>query len=302
MLHFKPRFRGNGNFGLLQLARLSEQRAGNLLARYSLIDFAERILLKTVDFIYSKYPQPLPRKEKLVNCKIISHRGEHDNRSIFENTLKAFDKVLDNGIFGIEFDMRWTKDLKPVVLHDRNTLRLYDKHIDVNETCFSDLRAAVPEIPALEEVISRYGKRLHLMVEIKQEAYPEPLRQAAILENLFSELTPEKDYHFISLSPEIFSIINFAPKSTFIPVARLNLKSMSQAALQNNYGGVAGHYLLVTNSLMRKHLDKNQKTGTGFVDSENCLFRELNRGTEWIFSNNGVKLQTLINSSLRQLS
>ena len=272
------------------------------LSRYNLMDSAERIFCRAVDFIYSKHPQPFPEKYNLINCKIISHRGEHDNRSIFENTLKAFDKVLDNSVFGIEFDIRWTKDLKPVVLHDKTTKRLYNKEIDVNEACFSDLKTSVPEIPSLEEIISRYGKKLHLMVEIKQEVYPEPLKQAGILKNLFSDLTPGKDYHFISLLPEIFSIIDFVPKSTFIPVARLNLKSMSQIALRNKYGGVAGHYLLITNSVIKKHLDKNQKIGTGFVESENCLFRELNRGTEWIFSNNAVKLQTIINSSLKQLS
>ena len=239
-------------------------------------------------------------RQNLINCKIISHRGEYDNRSIFENSLKAFDKAFENGIFGIEFDMRWTKDLKPVVLHDSNTSRLFNKDIDVNEACYSDLRTSFPEIPSLEEIISRYGRRLHLMVEIKQEVYPEPLKQTGILKKLFSDLTPGKDYHFISLVPGIFSIIDFVPKSTFIPVARLNLRSMSKIALQSNYGGVAGHYLLVTNSLIRKHMDKNQKIGTGFVDSENCLFRELNRGTEWIFSNNAAELQTIINSYLKR--
>ena len=269
-----------------------------MLTRYNLMDSAERILCRAVDFIYSKHRQPFPEKENLKNCKIISHRGEHDNLNIFENTLKAFDKVLDKGVFGIEFDMRWTKDLKPVVLHDNNTRRLYNKDIDVSKVYFYDLRRSVPEIPSLEEIISRYGNSLHLMVEIKQEVYPEPLKQAGILKKLFSDLEPEKDYHFISLLPGMFSIIDFVPKSAFIPVARLNTGRMSQTALQNSYGGIAGHYLLVTNSILRKHLEKNQKTGTGFVESENCLFRELNRGIEWIFSNNAVKLQTLINSYL----
>jgi len=279
---------------------LSKKRAGNLFSRHNLIDSAERILCRAVDVIYSKHPQPFPEKSNLMNCKIISHRGEHDNRDVFENTLKAFDKALENGIFGIEFDMRWTKDLKPVVLHDNNTRRLYNKDMDVSEACFSDLRMSIPEIPSLEEVISRYGKKLHLMVEIKQEIYTEPLNQAGILKKHFFDLIPGKDYHFISLSPETFNIIDFVPKSIFIPVARLNLRSMSQIALQSNYGGVAGHYLLATNSLIKKHLDKNQKIGTGFVDSENCLFRELNRGTEWIFSNNAAKLQTIVNSSLKR--
>jgi len=280
---------------------LSKKRAGSLFSHYNLMDSAERILCAAVDFIYSKHTQPFPERQNLINCKIISHRGEYDNRSIFENTLKAFDGVSDNGVFGIEFDIRWTKDLKPVVLHDKNTRRLYNKDIDVNEARYSDLRTSVPEIPSLEEIISRYGKRLHLMAEIKQEVSPEPLKQAGILKKLFSNLTPGKDYHFISLLPGTFNIIDFVPKSTFIPIARLNLKSMSQVALQSNYGGVAGHYLLVTNSLIRKHLGKNQKIGTGFVDSENCLFRELNRGTEWIFSNNAVQLQTIVNSSLKRV-
>lgn len=278
---------------------LSEKRSGNLFSHYNPMDSAERILCRAVDFIYSQHEQPFPEKFNLINCKIISHRGEYDNRSIFENTLKAFDEVSDKGVFGIELDIRWTKDLKPVVLHDKNTKRLFNKDIDVNEICYSDLRSSIPEIASLEEIISRYGKRMHLMVEIKEEVYPEPLKQAGILKTLFSDFTPGKDYHFISLLPEIFSIIDFVPKSTFIPIARLNLGSMSQIALQSNYGGVAGHYLLITNSLIRKHLNQNQKIGTGFVNSANCLFRELNRGTEWIFSNNAAKLQTIVNSSLK---
>jgi len=281
---------------------LSKKKAGSLFSHHSLMDSAEKIFCGAADFIYSKYPQPFPKKQNLINCKIISHRGEHDNRSVFENTLKAFDSVSEKGVFGVEFDIRWTKDLKPVVLHDKNTTRLYNKDIDVNEACYTDLKTSVPEIPSLEEIISRYGKSLHLMVEIKQEIYPEPFKQAGILKKLFSNLTPGKDYHLISLVPGMFSIINFVPESTFIPIARLNLKSMSQLALQNNYGGVAGHYMLVTNSLIRKHLDKNQKIGTGFVDSEDCLFRELNRGTEWIFSNNAAKLQIIVNTSLNRVN
>jgi glycerophosphoryl diester phosphodiesterase len=274
----------------------SEKRRRNILSGYDLTDSAERLLCGAVDFVYARHKQPLPERSDLKNCKLISHRGEYDNRIVFENTLKAFDKVSEKGVFGIEFDVRWTKDLKPVVLHDGNTARLYNKDIFVDEVCCSDLRRAVPEIPSLEEIISRYGKKLHLMVEIKEERYPDPLKQAGILKSLFSDLEPGTDYHFISLSPRIFSIIDFAPGSAFIPIARLNMGSISQTALQNNYGGIAGHYMLVTKSLIRRHLDKGQKVGTGFVDSKYSLFRELNRGIEWIFSNNASYLQTAVNS------
>jgi glycerophosphoryl diester phosphodiesterase len=259
-----------------------------------LADSTERILCKTCNRLISGYPQPLPDKKRLINCKIISHRGEHDNRNVFENTLKAFDKALENGIFGIEFDLRWTKDLIPVVFHDRNTMRLFKKNLNINETFFSDLKSSIPEIPSLAETILRYGKKLHLMVEMKQEFYPEPVYQAGVLKVLFSALEPVKDYHLISLSPGIFDIIDFVPEIAFLPVARFNAGRISEIALKNNYGGIAGHYLLISDSVFKKHTDNNQKIGTGFIDSRNSLFRELNRGAEWVFSNNAAKLQAIL--------
>ncbi len=267
-----------------------------------LFDSTERMLCKTADLLFSGYPQPLPDKKRLINCKIISHRGEHDNRYVFENTLKAFDIALENGIFGIEFDLRWTKDLKPVVFHDSNTNRLFKKNLSINEVSFSDLIASIPEIPSLAETILRYGKKLHLMVEMKEEFYPEPVYQTGVLKDLFSALEPVKDYHLISLSPGIFNIIDFVPETAFLPVARFNIGRISEIAIRNNYGGIAGHYLLISDSMFKKHTDKNQKIGTGFIGSRNSLFRELNRGAEWIFSNNAAKLQAILSHIVKNLT
>jgi glycerophosphoryl diester phosphodiesterase len=261
----------------------------------------ERILCKTADLFFSLYPRPLPDRKRLLNSKIISHRGEHDNRIIFENTLKAFDTALEKGVFGIEFDLRWTKDLKPVVFHDKNTKRLFKKSININETTFSDLKSAFPDIPSLAEIIIRYGKKLHLMMEMKEEFYPEPVYQAGILKDFFSALEPVKDYHLLSLSPGIFSIIDFVPETAFIPVARFNTGKISETALEKNYGGIAGHYLLISDSMIKKHADNNQKIGTGFIGSRNSLFRELNRGAEWIFSNDAAKLQAILSAAVKNL-
>ena len=266
------------------------------------LDWIEKIICRAADYLYSRYPQPLPDKKRLTDCRIISHRGEHDNRNVFENTLKSFDKALENGIFGIEFDLRWTKDLMPVVFHDKNTKRLFKKNLNINETSFSDLKSSVPEIPSLAEIISRYGKKIHLMVEIKQEFYPEPVYQTGVLKDLFSALEPVKDYHLISLSPGIFNIIDFVPETAFLPVARFNIGRISEIAIRNNYGGIAGHYLLISDSMFKKHTDKNQKIGTGFIGSRNSLFRELNRGAEWIFSNDAAKLQAILSHIVKNLT
>ncbi|RPH50293.1 MAG: glycerophosphodiester phosphodiesterase [Desulfobacteraceae bacterium] len=261
--------------------------------------WVEKIICRIADYLYSKYPRPFPDKVRLTDCRIISHRGEHDNKNTIENTLKAFDIALENKIFGIEFDLRWTKDLKPVVFHDRNTKRLFKKNLNINETTFSDLKSSIPQIPSLADTISRYGKKLHLMVEMKEEFYPEPVYQAGVLKDLFSALEPVKDYHLISLSPRIFDIIGFVPETAFIPVARFNTERISEIALKKNYGGIAGHYLLIPDSMFKKHTDNNQKIGTGFIGSQNSLFRELNRGAEWIFSNDAAKLQAILSHILK---
>ena len=258
----------------------------------------EERLLQVVDGFYGCLWQPIPDKELLKQCKIVSHRGEHNNKTVFENTISAFDRVEKAGVWGIEFDIRWTKDLQPVVFHDTNLQRVFKSDIAVNQVTLAELKEHCYLIPSLSELIQKYGKTLHLMVEIKEENYPDPIYQNNVLKELFDPLTPQVDFHFISLKPEMFGLINFVPSSTFLPSARLNVKRLSNLALWKNYGGVTGHYLLITDAILKKHQKQNQRIGTGYIGSENCLSRELNRGIEWIFSNNALELQNTCNSLL----
>jgi glycerophosphoryl diester phosphodiesterase len=251
----------------------------------------EKRIFQLFDFVYEKMPQPVPHIKRLKACKIISHRGEHDNKSTFENTMSAFDRVHEAGVWGIELDIRWTKDLMPVVFHDAVLNRVFGSDININRVTLTELNMHCRLIPTLSEVIQKYGKTMHLMVEIKKETYPEPAHQNNVLKDLFRGLVPQDDFHFISLRPEMFELIDFVPSSTFVPSARLNVKQLSDTAIKNNYGGIAGHYVLITDTLLKKHHMQKQGVGTGYICSRNCLLRELNRGVEWIFTNHAVKLQ-----------
>ena len=44
--------------------------------------WVESGLMKICDSIFSVLPQQIPRFEDLSKCKIISHRGQHDNLSL----------------------------------------------------------------------------------------------------------------------------------------------------------------------------------------------------------------------------
>ena len=255
----------------------------------------EKILIQCTDFVFSLLPRPSPGPDKLKACKIISHRGEHDNIAVFENTIAAFDNALEEGVWGIEFDVRWTRDLRPVVAHDPDLKRVFGDPTTIAAIEFGELRSQCPDVPLLSEVVERYGQKMHFMIEIKEEPYPDPDRQNAIFNDCFSSLQPQRDYHLMSLSPDMFDLITFVPPSTFIPVAMLNMSSFSRLALEKKYRGVAGHYLLLTSAILKQHHRKGQPVGTGYPASKNCLFREVNRGVEWIFSNNAGELMRIIN-------
>jgi glycerophosphoryl diester phosphodiesterase len=253
-----------------------------------------------LDRFYARWPQAVPDRDRLQRCKIISHRGDYDNQNVFENTIDAFDRAKDQGVWGIEFDLRWTKDLNPVAIHDADLQRVFGLTFSIRQLTLPELKSHCPSVPSLAEMIQRYGKEIHLMIEIKAEHYPDPVRQNRILEGLLSPLEPEKDYHLLTLAPEMFNLIECVPKSALLPVAHLNFMQLSKMAIAQNYGGIAGHYALLTKSRLKKHKKLKQKLATGYVNSKNCLFRELNRNVEWMFSDNAVELQKVVNRLLQE--
>lgn len=259
----------------------------------------EAHLRQVPDNFYARWPQPVPSLERLQQCRIVSHRGHYDNQRVFENTIAAFDQVKNKGVWGIEFDLRWTKDLNPVAIHDADLRRVFGLDFAIRQVTLKELKSSCPLVPSLDELIQRYGKKVHLMIEIKAEPYPDPVGQNRILAELLSSLVPEEDYHLLTLTPEMFNLIECVPRSALLPVAQFNFLRLSKIAIAQKYSGFAGHYLLLTRARLKKHRKLKQKLATGYVNSKNCLFRELNRNVEWIFSDNAVELQKVVNQLLK---
>ncbi len=259
----------------------------------------EDFLQLAADGYFAAIPRKRPDQKSLQNCRIVSHRGEHDNKTVFENTLPAFDAILKNGIWGIEFDIRWTSDLHPVVIHDADCKRVFGSPLVIAENTLAQVQAEIPHIPSLRQVIDRYARKMHLMVEIKQENFADIAVQSQILKKLFAELAPAKDYHLLALQTELFDLFDFAPNDAMLPVAELNLHAMSRTAMQNKYAGVCGQYLLTSHHIIKKHNRQQQKVGTGFTRSRFCFYRELNRNVEWIFTNHAIRLNRIRNQLLQ---
>jgi len=256
----------------------------------------EKSLIDAIDLFFKIWPRPVPDRDRLRQCKLISHRGEHDAAcGIYENTLPAFDRAVERGLWGIELDVRWTRDLQPVVSHDPDLKRVFGLDFKIAAHTRAELQACCPAVPPLAEVVARFGNKLHLMVEIKAEPYPDCRRQNDILAACFSPLAPGDDYHLISLDPDMLEKITFVSASFFMAIGTLNLPQLSDLVIHKNYGALAGHYLLVSRKVLEKHHSRGQKVATGYPRSKNCLFREISRGVDWIFSNYAGRLQGIIN-------
>ena len=260
-----------------------------------LINIIEPLFLRMMDRVFARLPQPFPPKEFFKAVTIFSHRGEHDNLNIMENSLVAFERAYAAGVGGIEFDVRWTSDLIPVVFHDSNLKRIFDVPKKLADYSMSTLRREFPVIPSLDEVIAGFGKRLHLMIELKKEHFPDPRMQAECLLRTLKPLKAECDFHLISLTPDLFKIFKGFSASTYLPIARIRARAMSMQSIEKSFGGIIGHYLFITEPMIDRHHRFFQKIGAGFIHSPNSLFREINRGVDWIFSDRAVWLQKLVN-------
>jgi glycerophosphoryl diester phosphodiesterase len=258
----------------------------------SLIDCLEKISNICFAIIPRKKPSSL--KSHIEAVKIIAHRGAHTTtpNKIIENTHAAFERALELGCWGIEFDVHATKDGIIVVNHDPTLDRLWNVKASISQLTFKELHHRAPLIPTLAEVVERYGKRLHLFVELK--VY---IDENALLATL-APLSPEVDYHLLSLDESIFSPLKQFAKTTMLLVpVHNNVTKFCNLSLEKKYGGILGHYLLLTKSKKQRLEAANQRIGVGIVDSKFCLYREIDRGHDWIFTNDVLK----INQSLQEL-
>ena len=259
----------------------------------------ESALLNLIDLFYAVVPQPTPALKDIRHCRVVSHRGEHDNRTVFENTLAAFDKANQPGVSAIEFDVRSTKDGYPVVIHDPDCQRVFGQALDIASTTLADLQQQIPQIPTLQQVIERYSGQLHFMIEIKQTPLNHCDKFIERFEQALARLDSAKDYHLMALDLQLFSEFEFVPAKARLPVAELNVNAMSEEILSVGMAGISGHYLLLHQALRRKHKAKDQIIGTGFITSRKALYREMNRQIDWVFSNHAVKLGAIKTELLR---
>lgn len=244
-----------------------------------------RILIPTLDFIYSLKPQPQPKADNLKKARIIAHRGLKVPPKARENTLAAFELALNNGFHGIELDIRFTKDDHPIVCHDDNLYRVFKKKVKLHRKTWKELQQIEPEICDLKTVAEQFGKRVCLFIELKNEKYIYSQTGQENLKSILSTLVPQRDYYIMSFNPAIPKLLPFIPNEAFLLIAGPKIKWASSHVLTSGLGGLMGHYFLLSNQMIEQHHRAGQVVGTGFIDSKNLFNREVNRNVDFLFTN-----------------
>lgn len=250
----------------------------------------EQRLLTGVELALAALPRRAPDPAHWRSAKIIAHRGDTGGGRVAENTFAAFDPLLDEGVWGMEFDVRWTVDLEPVLSHDPDLRRVFGLPLRIADLRFAELRRRCPQIPHLDEVIERYGGRLHLMTELKTEPYPDPERQRQRLADCLAGLAAGTDYHVLALDTDLFRYVPETPRNAWLPVAKTNVREISDFALRHACSGFAGPAPLLRLRHLLRHREADQAVGVGLPFTRGLFERELLRGVDWLFSNHALRL------------
>ncbi len=99
-----------------------------------------------------------------------AHRGLWDE-TIPENSLAAFARAVSLG-YGIELDVRLSRDRRVMVFHDEDLARMCGVKGKISDYTFTELRrlrlkGSEQMIPTLDEVLALVRGRVPLMIEIK---------------------------------------------------------------------------------------------------------------------------------------
>jgi glycerophosphoryl diester phosphodiesterase len=115
-------------------------------------------------------------------------RGEYD-----DNARGGFERCLARGIRGFETDVRFSKDRKLVIMHDRRVDRTTDGKGIIEEMTLDEIKNCKinncsEPVPTAEEVFGVFKGRGDVFIEIEMKAYPGGFYTPEVIDEYCREL------------------------------------------------------------------------------------------------------------------
>jgi glycerophosphoryl diester phosphodiesterase len=230
---------------------------------------------------------------------IAAHRGS--SGSAPENTLAAFRCAADDGADMIELDVRFSKDLYPVVIHDRTLRRTTNGRGRVHSSSWDYLHSldaggwfspqfTGERIPLLSEVFDLLPPEMPINVEVKTDGDRRPLR---FLVDRLAELLR----HRARRRPVIVSsfdhrfLMQFAPVAGPVEIGALMLPLRDTARRPSTIARRLGATTVIYSrtQLRQRHMDDAHahrvRVGVYTVNTPVQLHRVEHYGVDLIFTN-----------------
>ena len=144
-------------------------------------------------YIFAIAPRMLDKPDSTSFTGILyAHRGLFDNETQYpENSLSAFKRALDEG-YGIETDVRLTKDGIPVLHHDATLMRSCGAEGNIHDYTYKELQQfrlfkSEQKIPRLSDFLALVQGRMPLIIEYKLEPNEKPDAMCTVVNPLLAE-------------------------------------------------------------------------------------------------------------------
>jgi glycerophosphoryl diester phosphodiesterase len=225
---------------------------------------------------------------------IIAHRGASGYKP--EMTIPAYELALQQNADGFETDVRLTKDLQLVGIHDRKTSRVSNSDLVVSKSTLKQLqdldfssdkaKAGVMTIREFLTLALDSGKSLTLAIETKHIT-----KHHGLLEHKLNELLTEfglntnqhEKVKIVLMSFNPFAVLRFSKLNPLIPKVQLKEKNYPLLHLYPNPGNpeIVGPGI----ELLTKFKDQGKKVFVWTVNSPQDMRFCLERGIDAIITN-----------------
>ena len=117
----------------------------------------------------------IPQNVAWLKTTPVAHRGLH-NDDFDENSLGAFANAISHG-YAVELDVRLTKDLVPVIIHDSSLERTFGINNLVSKTSLDELKKlTLPKsgetIPTFAEALELIDGQVPILIDMKNFGLP----------------------------------------------------------------------------------------------------------------------------------
>ena len=233
------------------------------------------------------------------SAKVIAHKGYHPG-DVPENSLQALQMAQELGVYGSEFDVWMTSDSKVVVYHDK-TVTVNGASKKVYECTYAELKAAVENngapLATLEEFLEQ-GKKcpsVKLICEVKyHDDGDRTVAAAEACHALVSAAGMNSQIEYISVNAAALKRLAVLSPGVMLQDVNSDYPMDRATAVAAGIKGVNYDFNKLTDAQIADAHEKGMVVGTWTVDTEADMRTMINRGVDFITTNDPVLLQQVL--------